>query len=227
MQRIPEPELMDGAAQALAYAQADFSAPHDQLVAELGDRFPEESFAGTILDLGCGPADVSIRVARAYPAASIHGVDGAQAMLDQGELAIGRAELGDRVTLHRAYLPDEPPPRDRYDAVISNSLLHHLAEPSVLWRSIVRYAAPGAPVFVMDLYRPESRERALELVETHAAGEPEVLRTDFLNSLLAAYTIAEVRAQLTDAGLGRLTVEATTDRHFVVYGRAPRGAASS
>ncbi len=32
MKRIPEPELMDGAEQASAYAEADFSEPHDHFM---------------------------------------------------------------------------------------------------------------------------------------------------------------------------------------------------
>jgi hypothetical protein len=53
---------------------------------------------------------------------------------------------------------------------------------------------PGAPVLVMDLMRPASPAAAEALVEQYAAGEPEVLRRDFYNSLLAAFEPGEVRA---------------------------------
>jgi len=56
-------------------------------------------------------------------------------------------------------------------------------------------------------------------VDTYSGDEPEILRTDFFNSLLAAFTPAEVEAQLAEAGLADLRVEATSDRHLMISGR--------
>lgn len=67
------------------------------------------------------------------------------------------------------------------------------------------------------LRRPASTGAARALVGAYSGGEPEVLRTDFFNSLCAAYTVAEVRAQLAGAGL-RLAVEPVGDRHLVAWG---------
>ena len=72
MQRIPEPELMTDPAQAQAYAETDFSAPHDAFIAHFAARFPDFK-TGRVLDLGCGAADVTLRFARAYPDAEIVG----------------------------------------------------------------------------------------------------------------------------------------------------------
>ena len=60
---------------------------------------------------------------------------------------------------------------------------------------------------------------AARLVEVYCAGEPEVLRRDFFNSLLAAYREDDVRHQLRAAELGHLTVAAASDRHLIVWGR--------
>ncbi len=220
MERIPEPELMDEPEQALAYAGADFSEPHDAFVARFRRCFPE--FAqGAVLDLGCGPADVTIRFARAYPQAQLTGVDGAEAMLALGRQAIAAAELSGRVRLLHRCLPAASLDGSPYAAIISNSLLHHLAQPSVLWDAVRAAAAPGAAVFVMDLLRPPSREGASALVALHAASAPEVLRRDFFNSLLAAFRPEEVRAQLEAAGLAAMRVEVASDRHLIAYGRIP------
>jgi SAM-dependent methyltransferase len=59
-----------------------------------------------------------------------------------------------------------------YDLILSNSLLHHLHEPQVLWRSMRAAAKPGAFVLVMDLMRPASAGWAAALVETYAADAP-------------------------------------------------------
>jgi len=217
MQRIPEPELMDDLEQARAYADADFSEPHQAFVRHFRERFPD-FVRGEVLDLGCGPADVTMRFARAYPEVSITGIDGAEAMLGLGRELLAREALAERVTLLRLRLP-APLPR-RYDAVISNSLLHHLADPAVLWETIRQNARAGAPVFVMDLLRPHSIEAAERLTATYAADAPAVLRKDFFNSLLAAYQPDEIASQLRAAKLGHLKIEQVSDRHFVVWGKA-------
>lgn len=220
MQRIPEPELMDHPEQARAYAEADFAAPHTAFVAAFREAFPRWR-RGRVLDLGCGPADIAVRFAQAFPACRVDGVDGAEAMLALGRAAVQAAGLVDRVALHHVYLPHQALPAARYDAVLSNSLLHHLADPLTLWRAIRSGARLGAPVLVMDLMRPVDRDLAQRLVQEHAAAEPALLQRDFLHSLCAAYRPEEVRAQLAAVGLDALTVRVVSDRHFLVYGYCP------
>lgn len=218
MQRRPEPELMDDAAQARAYAEADFEQPHSQVIAQFQRCFADLPMHGCVLDLGCGPCDITRRFALAYPDCTLHAVDGAAQMLKLGAAMLDQTGLAPRITLVQARLPDESPPFTGYDAIISNSLLHHLADPQVLWQSITRYARPGAPIFIMDLLRPDSTAAARALMEQYAAGEPEILREDFYNSLCAAYRIEEIAAQLETAGLGHLNIETVSDRHFIVHG---------
>lgn len=210
---------MDDDAQARAYAEADFEDAHARFVALFRERYAELDVLGTVLDLGCGPADITVRFARAYPHCMVHGVDGAAAMLSYGERRVAQEGLQSRITLIHGRLPDARLPRARYDALISNSLLHHLGDPAVLWRTLRRYARADAPMFVMDLMRPESQGAAERMVEHYAAGEPAILRHDFLHSLLAAYRPDEVEAQLREAGLDHLHVEVVSDRHLVVSGR--------
>ena len=218
MQRTPEPELMDDDEQARAYAEADFSEPHEHFVALFRETFPGLELACTVLDLCCCAADVAIRLARAFPRCRIDGVDGAPAMLRYGRLAVENAGLAARIRLVEGHLPGAALPLERYDAVISNSLLHHLADPAVIWNSIRRFGKSGAAVFVMDLMRPENAEEVERLVREYAAGEPEVLRRDFHASLHAAYRPEETRAQLAAAGLPEFNVRPVSDRHFAVFG---------
>ena len=217
-QRIPEPELMDDEAQAEAYATTDFSEPHQAFVILFTRRFPDFS-GGEVMDLGCGPADITVRFALAYPRARVFGVDGAKAMLDCGRRLVRRRDLDRRIELRQLLLPCPGFPERTHDAVICNSLLHHLPDPAVQWTTAAACAAPGAPIFVMDLYRPASSGQARALVEQHSGDASEPLKRDFYNSLLAAYREAEVRAQLRAAGLDHLTVELVSDRHMVVWGK--------
>lgn len=217
MERIPENDLMDDAEQARAYAEADFSEAHDAFVSHFISRFPEFT-KGEVLDLGCGTADVVIRFARALPNIHIIGIDGAEAMLKIGSCDIARKGLSHQIKIKKCHLPDKCLSLDKFDAVISNSLLHHLNNPMTLWNTVARCARQGAPLFIMDLMRPDCTGTAQELVRLHAGEASKILQTDFYNSLLAAYKTDEIKKQLKAVHLDYLTVEAVSDRHLLIWG---------
>lgn len=217
MPRVLEPELMDDPDQALAYAQADFDEENQGFV----DRFIacyQDFTEGHVLDLGCGPADIPIRFLRALPKCRVTGVDASPAMIRLAEEAVRAAGVADRIALrcerYQSLALPEPA-----DALISNSLLHHLPNPLRFWDAVRKLVKPGSVVLVMDLLRPESPEAAQAIVDQYAKDEPAILRRDFYNSLLAAFTEDEVAAQLAEMNLSRLLVDVPDDRHWVVGGR--------
>lgn len=217
MERTPEPELMDEQEQAAAYAAADWSESHGKIPGYFRERFPQFT-GGRVLDLGCGPADVTIRFVKAFPGVSAVGVDGSEAMLAFGRRHVRDAGLDSRITLENRYLPDAALEGRGFDAVICNSLLHHFADPAALWRTAARCVKPGAPILMVDLLRPRDHETAMQLVTEHAAGAPPVLERDFVASLHAAYTADEVRRQLSAAGLAGFRVDVVDVLHFVAWG---------
>jgi len=219
MQRILEPELMDKNEQALAYAQADFESAHSAYPKLFAAEFPTPPVTAAVLDLGCGPADVTMRFARAFPNFRFHALDGSTAMLKYARLALQRnLDIASRIQLIEGLLPHVILPQENYGVILSSSVLHHLHDPQVLWQSVRRFGKKGTLVFVADLFRPESREAAEALVEQYSRNEPDILRRDFLNSLLAAFTPEEVQAQLAAAKLESLKIKAISDRHLIVVG---------
>jgi cyclopropane fatty-acyl-phospholipid synthase-like methyltransferase len=138
-------------------------------------------------------------------------------MIQLGEQAVKQAGLTDRITL-RCERFEEVAGARIVDAVISNSLLHHLPNPLLFWQKLRQLVKPGAPVLVMDLLRPESSEAAQAIVDQYAANEPDILRRDFYNSLLAAFTEDEIGSQLARMNLTRLLIDIPDDRHWVVGG---------
>ena len=215
MERILEPELMDDEAQSLAYADADFSTSNQLFVDGLVGDFP--THLRDVVDIGCGPADVVIRLARAATAARITAIDGSAPMLAIARTAVAAAGVGDRLTLLQARIPGPPPASQSFDAVLSKDLLHHLPDPMVLWREVMRLGRPGAAIYVMDLVRPDSEETARAMVREGAGSEHPILQHDFYQSLLAAFTMDEVRAQVAGAGLD-LTVGPIGVRHMLIKG---------
>lgn len=216
MDRVLETELMDDPAQAEAYARADFAEVNQGFVDRFREYFPDFS-DGRVLDLGCGPADITIRFARLYPASQVIGVDASAPMIQLGEQAVKQAGLADRITL-RCERFESVAGANIADGAISNSLLHHLPNPLQLWHKLRQLVKPGSPVLVMDLLRPASPAEAQAIVDRYAPGAPEVLRRDFYNSLLAAFTEDEVTTQLARMNLTRLLIDVPDDRHWLVGG---------
>jgi SAM-dependent methyltransferase len=215
MERVTEPELMDDEQQSIAYAKADFSTSNQLYVDSLVGDFPTHLRA--VVDIGCGPADVVIRLAKAAPQAAITAIDGSAPMIAIGRTAARAAGVDDRLTLLHTRIPGPPPASQSFDAVLSKDLLHHLPDPRVLWNEVKRLGRPGAAVYVMDLVRPDSEETARAMVKEGAGSEHPILQHDFYQSLLAAFTMDEVRAQVATAGLD-LTVAPIGVRHMLIKG---------
>lgn len=210
---------MDEPGQVLAYAMADFSEPDGQFMRLFMEQFGSD-MKGYVLDLGCGPGNISFRFAKAFPDCIVHAIDGSKEMIRIATNFLSEMpEVKSRLIFIKATIPDINPPLDCYDVIISNSLLHHLHEPLILWNTVKRFSREGTIVFIRDLKRPFTREEAQRIVETYSGNEPEILKRDFYNSLLAAFTVDEVKEQLKNTGLGHLEVKDSSDRHLIVYGR--------
>jgi cyclopropane fatty-acyl-phospholipid synthase-like methyltransferase len=216
MNRTLEPELMDDPEQALIYAQADFTQENQGFVDRFREYFPDFS-EGHVVDFGCGPGDIPVRFARVFPSCRITGVDASAPMVRLAEDAVQQAGLSDRITFRCERFQDLPGVSVA-DAAISNSLVHHVPNPLQFWHKLRLAVKPGSPVLVMDLLRPDSPEEARAIVDRYAAGAPDILRRDFYNSLLAAFTEDEISAQLARMNLTRLIVDVPDDRHWVAGG---------
>ena len=215
MERVLEPELMDDERQSIAYARADFSSSNQFFVDGVINEFPRP--LRTAVDIGCGPGDVMIRLARALPDLRITAIDASAPMIALARGAVMTEGLSDRIELVQGYVPGVALKALSFDAVLSKDLLHHVPDPSVLWKEIARLARPGAVIYVMDLVRPSTPEEARRIVDRVAAREDPILREDFYNSLCAAFTVDELREQVAAAGLD-LEVRQAGDRHAIISG---------
>ena len=224
MERICEPELMDDPEQARVYSEADFAASDAALVERIVALAAPGGLGSKLVDLGCGPGNLSFRLAERYPATELVGLDGSSAMLALAEQRRQtEAERWPHLSFRCLTLPltsgELGEMAGRCTAIVSNSLLHHLHDPAGLWQTLRLLAAPGALVHIHDLRRPSDPAALDALVQRHASGCDPLLRRDYTASLRAAFRVEEVQTQLAQAGLGGLRVEAREDRYLEVHGR--------
>ena len=216
--RQAEPEPMELADEALAYAVADFSDVNAAFVERLAQLVGPVQRA-TAIDLGTGPGDIPVRVVRRYPGWRVVAADLSEAMLGHACRAIEDASLTDAIHLVLQDAKGAPFCNGAFDVVFSNSILHHISDTQALWGEVRRLGRSGAWVLLRDLARPGSSATAAAIVQQYAGRESMLLREEFYRSLLAAYTPDEVRQQLREAGLETLRVAVVSDRHLDVFGR--------
>ena len=221
MKRIPEPELMNDPAHAAVYAGNDLKDAYWLFEQCYLKFFPDIEPESTILDLGCGPAGIPIRLAQRFPECIIHGVDGAPAMLEQAQIAVTEKGLEQQIQLFCGTLPERLTlPRKQYDVILSNSFLHHLARPMVLWDGVLEYGGSKAAILVIDLIRPDTEEKLSSIIDHYMADAPSLLQRDMECSLRSAFTMTEVSSQLEEADLLQcLTVVQVSPFQFAVQGQ--------
>ena len=215
MDRTLEPEIMADPEQSLAYANADFSTSNQRFVDHLVASHSKA--LRNVIDIGCGPCDVMLRLADASPDVRIIAIDGSSAMIELASQAVRTAHHEARITVMLGSIPGLSVPEHSFDAILSKDLLHHLPDPMVLWREAQRLGRSGSTLCVMDLIRPATQQDARAIVDKVAPHERPILKEDFYNSLCAAFTIDEVMAQLRHAGLP-LQVFPIGDRHMLIEG---------
>jgi 2-polyprenyl-3-methyl-5-hydroxy-6-metoxy-1,4-benzoquinol methylase len=203
--------------QAEAYAAANFAGVNQPVASWFQQQFPAFTEDARLLDIGCGTADLTIRLVHAYEGMTALGIDGSEAMLHHGRDLVAKAGLASRIVLEQRHFPDATLETTAFDAVTANSLLHHLSDTNSFWRAIQHCAKPGAPILVADLRRPQDSATAALLVEEYAFLAKPPLKRDFLNSLHAAYTADEVRQQLHEAGVQGFTVDEAGPLHLLVW----------
>jgi len=211
--RVLEPEVMDRPEEAREYDAMDHSAVIARFVADFLDAHGAGR-GGELLDVGTGPARIPIALCRADRQFRILGVDLAGPMLDLARRNAAEAGLTDRIRFARGDAKNLPFPDGRFEAVVSNTIVHHIPDPALALAEMFRLVAPGGTLMVRDLARPADEAALVALVDLHAASEPVAARNLFRESLRAALTLEEVEVMIRGLGLPAGGVAMTSDRHW-------------
>jgi ubiquinone/menaquinone biosynthesis C-methylase UbiE len=219
MQRKPEPEVMSGEDEVSAYASAAGQRHLEALDNSFVDQVvslapPGGTLAGALLDVGCGPGNIVLKIAQRCPSLSIVGLDSSQNMVDAARRTAAELELNKQVFFQRADAGRMPFADGSFDIVLSNSVLHHLADPSRMFREMLRVAKPGGAILVRDLRRP-SRLAYPWHVRWYGRHYSGMMKKLFVDSVRAAYTPAELSGLLSGSGIPKA--------HIFLQGRSHMG----
>jgi ubiquinone/menaquinone biosynthesis C-methylase UbiE len=215
LKRVLEPEVMDTAEEASAYDAMDHAAPNAAFV----QRLVELGAGGKMLDIGTGPGHVPILVCERISGCRIVAVDLAETMLTIARRKLAATPFGDRITFQLADAKALPFGDGEFDAVFSNTILHHVPDPRLMLAEAKRVLKSGGVLLIRDLFRPPIQMMLDRIVQTHARDCTPGQRGLFAASLHAALTPAELEELAAEAGFKDFDVVIDSDRHMSLQSR--------
>ena len=230
MERIPEPELMVEKEQVISYDEADFSEGENNLINQIDyyllrkDIFLDKK--DLIVDLGCGPGNISEKLAIKWPNTEVVGIDGSKEMILRAEYNKNISKNQKKLKNLRYICSDIKEIKSnnffnkkKISLLVSNSLIHHITYLEDFFNTIRSLSSNTTVNFHKDLKRPVNEKSALELKAQCSTKYNEILTNDYYASLRASYTFKELKNFTLENDLSSLDVFEDSDKYLIVYGK--------
>ncbi len=204
-EREPEPESMEEELDVDAYTSSTAEQHLEKLDDELVSQIQSTGLRkGLVLDMGTGPGSIPAKLCQRVPGLVVIGVDISLAMLRKAQEKIRESGLADRMFLVCADTSVLPFPGNRFDMVMSNSLLHHLHDPVPSLDEIARVLRKTGALLLKDLRRPPRFLYKLHVAYFGRKYDCR-MRELFEASVRAAFTLPEAEKLLTRSKLEACT----------------------
>ena len=228
MDRRAEPELMTTKDQVDSYSEADFSKGEIKFIQWIKNYLKKNNIHLTrndlIVDLGCGPGNISEKLSIEWPKTSVIGIDGSKEMINKARI---RKNLHEKPLNNLNYLCKDIKnikladitDKKNINLLVSNSLIHHLTHINEFFECIFSLSGEKTLNFHKDLIRPINEKYALELKAECESKYNEILTSDYYASLHASYRVDELRNLIIEKNLIHLDVLEEDNEYLILYGR--------
>ena len=230
MERRAEPELMNTKDQVDSYSAADFSKGEIKFVKLIKNYLKKNNIHLTpndlIVDLGCGPGNISEKLSIMWPNTDVIGIDGSKEMILRAEsnkkISPNQEKLKKLSYIHydiKDFELNIISPKKEISLLVSNSLIHHIEYLDDFFKTIIRLSNDETINFHKDLKRPIDEKSALELKAKCSSKFNDVLTNDYYASLKASYTYKELKSFTLENDLLSLEVFEEGEQYLMVYGK--------
>jgi len=229
MERIPEPELMENREQVISYDEADFSEEEVKLINQINHYLLRKNLSlnekDLIVDIGCGPGNISERLAIKWPNNEVVGIDGSKEMILRAEYN-KKISANQRNLKNLRYICSDIKDikstnflfKKEISLLVSNSLIHHINNLEEFFNTIKSLSGRMTVNFHKDLKRPLDEKSALKLKAKCSAKYNEILTNDYYASLKASYSFKELKNFTLENDLTSLEVFEDGDKYLIVCG---------
>jgi ubiquinone/menaquinone biosynthesis C-methylase UbiE len=148
---------------AIKYAELAKDKPiMREFYANIADRVAVVIGEGTLLEVGPGPASVSIEIAKRITRVNIVGLDISTTMVVIGRQKIAKAGFSKRITLLQGNAIAMPFEDAKFDFIISSGSLHLWNKPIKVFEEIYRVLKPGQLALIYDVRKDTPKEKVDE-----------------------------------------------------------------
>ena len=230
MNRNPEPELMNNKEQVKAYARADFSISENNFMKFIKDYLSQNQISiknnDLIVDLGCGPGNITEKLSLSWPDLKIVGIDGSKEMILEAESRKNNFNSHNKFK-NLTYICqdikkiklDEITNTQKIKLLVSNSLIHHITDINDFFDCIVSLSNKETINFHKDLKRPIDEKSALKLKKECSSQYSTILTKDYYASLLASYRKNELQNKIFVKNLNLMNVKDDGEKYLILYGK--------
>ena len=227
MDRKAEPELMITKDQVDSYAEADFSFEENKFIRFIRNTLKKNKInlngSDLIVDLGCGPGNMSEKLSLEWPNVPVIGIDGSKEMILKAE---SRKNLHPKKLNNLIYLYKDIKDikltditnKKKITLLISNSLIHHLTHIDEFFECIISLSSRETLNFHKDLVRPFNEKSALKLKAECSLQYNEILTNDYYASLQASYRANELKDFILKKNLNQFEVLEEGKKYLILCG---------
>ena len=230
MDREPEPELMNKKSQVKAYCAADFSLGEINLIKFISNYLEINNINlsknDLIVDLGCGPGNISEKLSERWPDVKVLGIDGSKEMIREAESRMFKNKImGKYGNLNylcsdiRKISSHEIFSRKEITLLVSNSFIHHIIDIDNFFEFIINLSNKQTINFHKDLIRPKDEKTALKLKDKCSQKYSAILTNDYYASLKASYRRNEIQKKILELDLESMNVIEESAEYLIVYGK--------
>ncbi|MHA1232885.1 MAG: class I SAM-dependent methyltransferase, partial [Candidatus Helarchaeota archaeon] len=171
-----------------------FRLLYKRVISELKKLDPK----GTVADVGCGAANVLIRLANKYPNLKLIGIDVSQEILNKAIINAEKANVKDKIVFRVGSVEKLPLDNQSLNYIISTLSLHHWNAPIDAFKEFYRTLKPGGVMIIFD-FRRDLRKffyGFLKFITKVIVPKPLKKINEPLGSVKSSYTINEINELL-------------------------------
>lgn len=188
--------LSEGVEGYFAIKYAEFAGNSEEMQNEyrrLAEKVVSLFEGGKLLEIGPGPAYISIEIAKRLPKVEIIGLEISDTMIEIAKKNAKEHEVSEKITLKKGDASKMPLEDSEFDFVLTSGSLHHWKKPTQVVDEIYRVLRPGCRALVSDLMKDAPKEKVHDFANKI---DSKLMRWGLKHSFKESYTARQIEQMI-------------------------------